>query len=220
MNSGIYSKEFYQKHEKGAILSAENILSFLYDYLKFDSIIDFGCGIGCWIAVAKRLFNTKILGIDFHNCTELIIEKNDYISADLTKPLSVACSFDLVLSLEVAEHIAEVNSSVFLDNICSAGNQILFSAAFPGQGGTGHVNEKSLSYWVKQFLNRGYLALDVIRPHFWDCEDIDIWYRNNCILFIKESIFHEISTLFIKAPTIIDIIHPKMLKRIMLKGVK
>jgi SAM-dependent methyltransferase len=210
----LYSEEYYKKHENGAIRSAENILPFLYDRLKFNTIADFGCGIGCWALVAKKQFNTKVIGIDFHDSTYLLLNKNEYTYADLTKPISLGRSFDLVISLEVAEHIEESNSNTFLDNLCSAGRRILFSAAFPEQGGIGHVNEKPLSYWAEQFARRGYLTLDVIRPYFWDCEDVDIWYRNNSILIVEEDIFIETINKFeICFPTI-DIIHPKMLQRI------
>jgi SAM-dependent methyltransferase len=210
-----YSEKYYRKHEDGAIRSAKNILSFLYDNLKFDTIVDFGCGTGCWASVAKKLFNTQILGIDFHNCTNLLLDESEYMYADLTKPLSLGYNFDLVISLEVAEHIEELNINVFLDNLCSAGKRILFSAALPEQGGTNHVNEKLLSYWVKQFARRGYYALDVIRPYFWNCEEVDIWYRNNSILLAEEAIFHETVNIFEKYPPITDIIHPQMLLRIL-----
>ena len=215
MKNCQYSDDYYKIHERGAIRSAENILSFLYDNLKFNTIVDFGCGTGCWISVARKRFNTKVLGVDFHNCTNLLIDENEYMCADLTKPLYFECSFDLVISLEVAEHIEELNTNIYLDNLCSAGKRILFSAALPRQGGTGHVNEKQLSYWVEQFAYREYFALDVIRPYFWDCEDVEIWYRNNSMLFVDKAIFHETVSLFENYPPITDIIHPKMLLRIL-----
>ena len=209
-----YSEEYYKQHEEGAIRSAENILSFLYDKLKFNTIADLGCGVGCWAMVAKKQFNANILGIDFHDHTYLLLDENEYICADLTKPISLGRTFDLVISLEVAEHIEGSNSNTFLDNLCSAGRRILFSAALPGQGGIGHVNEKPLSYWTEQFVHRGYLALDVIRPHFWNCDDVEIWYRNNSILFADKGIFLETINKFESYLPMIDIIHPKMLQRI------
>ena len=56
----------------------------------------------------------------------------------------------------------------------------------PYQGGTGHVNEQWPNYWIEQFAQRGYIAVDYIRKRIWDDEAIPWWYRQNILLFVNK----------------------------------
>jgi SAM-dependent methyltransferase len=64
--------------------------------------------------------------------------------------------FDLVYSIEVAEHIPLGLADAFSDYIASRGDLIMFSAAHPGQGGQGHINEQPKEYWLNMFKARGF----------------------------------------------------------------
>jgi SAM-dependent methyltransferase len=68
--------------------------------------------------------------------------------------------FELVLSLEVAEHIPAEHASELIERLARATSKYLvFSAARPGQGGTGHIDESmhDRDWWIEQFTtaNRG-----------------------------------------------------------------
>jgi hypothetical protein len=67
-------------------------------------------------------------------------------------------------------------------------DQILFSAAIPGQGGSLHVNEQWPSYWIKLFSEHGYRCFDFIRPQIWTDRAIESWYRQNILFFSKRDI--------------------------------
>ena len=64
--------------------------------------------------------------------------------------------YDLCLSVEVAEHIPESNSDIFIKSLCALSNNIIFTAAKPGQGGKNHVNEQLPEYWINKFRKYGY----------------------------------------------------------------
>jgi len=70
--------------------------------------------------------------------------------------LSNTGSFDLVYSIEVAEHIPEQLSNNFVECMIGRSDLVIFSAAVPGQGGHGHINEQDQSYWREKFEARGY----------------------------------------------------------------
>ena len=55
--------------------------------------------------------------------------------------------FDLVVSLEVAEHLPKECADIFVDSLVRLGPIILFSAAIPQAGGTCHINEQWPEYW-------------------------------------------------------------------------
>ena len=63
---------------------------------------------------------------------------------------------------------------------------IVFSAAFPGQGGQNHLNEQWPEYWKNKFEKYDYELFDVLRPIFWNNESIPVWYRQNMMLVIKK----------------------------------
>ena len=85
------------------------------------------------------------------------------ISAIMSLPLH-----DLVVCLEVAEHLPKRASTSVVANVAkSADKYIAFSAAQPGQWGDGHINCQPVSFWLRLFSERGwaadYGALDVVR---------------------------------------------------------
>jgi len=65
--------------------------------------------------------------------------------------------FDLVLSIEVAEHIDHAQHPLLFDFLAArAGHWVVFSAARPGQGGHGHVAERPEEEWRHEWLSRGF----------------------------------------------------------------
>jgi hypothetical protein len=62
----------------------------------------------------------------------------------------------------------------------------LFSAAIPGQGGDGHLNEQWPAYWIERFVARGLKCFDRIRPLIWQNSGISTWYRQNMLLFMRD----------------------------------
>lgn len=211
-----YSQDYYTMHLTGAKNSANEILGLISTFYMPTSVVDFGCGSGIWMKTAKEIFHAKVLGIDQHSYSDIdmFIDSGEYCSHNLETPLPARQKYDLAISVEVAEHIAEKYADIFVSSICEHSDVILFSAAMPMQGGTGHVNEQPCSYWVNKFEQHGYFALDCLRPALWNNGNVEIWYRNNSILYVSESKQGELSK---KAPCHsypIDVIHPQMMSRI------
>src|SRR5262249_45595473 len=59
----------------------------------------------------------------------------------------------------------------------------MFSAAAPGQGGPGHVNEQWPDYWAGLFAAHGRETLDWMRPLLWTDGSVAWWYRQNMLIF-------------------------------------
>ena len=68
--------------------------------------------------------------------------------------------------------------------MCQTSEVILFSGAVKGQGGTGHINEQPLEYWVNQFKSHGWIPIDIIRPQIKHNPKIPSYYKNNILLFV------------------------------------
>lgn len=92
-------------------------------------------------------------------------------------------------------------------------NIVLFSAAIPYQGGRNHINEQWQSYWAKKFQGRGFVAVDCIRPIIWSNRNIQYYYRQNIILYIKESIISDkklqVSPTSMHDLLQLDLVHPE-----------
>ena len=214
----MYSESYYKKHQTGSYQSAIQILEYTNSFINFNSVLDFGCGMGTWCK-ALDLGIKNFLGIDKHQYEPayMLIPAEKYMQFDLCKPLELACMADMAISVEVAEHINPEYSDIFIKNICSCSKIVLFSAAISHQGGTGHINEQSCIYWETLFNKYGYKAIDCIRPYFWNNEQIEIWYRNNCILYIEQHTYKEISAHIPQNSYPLNIVHPSMLNRILKK---
>jgi SAM-dependent methyltransferase len=149
------------------------------------SVVDFGCGLGNYLHVFKKNGVEEILGINgpWVEKEQLFkyIKPEEFLERDIEKEITLNKQFDLVVSLEVAEHLTENSAETFVQNLVNAGDVILFSAAIPGQGGQNHINEQWLSYWEKMFLKHDYVVHDVIRPIIWDNPKIRSWYKQNMV---------------------------------------
>lgn len=170
--------------------AAEVVVPIVLELLSVNSVLDIGCGIGTWLKVFKECGIKDLLGVDgdYVNRTQLQIDQNNFLSHDLTQTLSLEKDFDLVVSLEVAEHLPEEAADLFVESIVKHGKAILFSAAIPGQGGQNHLNEQWPSYWQAKFLKHGYRYYDPIRPLIWNNKDVEVWYRQNMFLLLHESV--------------------------------
>ena len=116
-----------------------------------------------------------------------MIDVDEFRPSDLSQPIDLGRRFDLVQSLEVAEHLPADRAADFIDTLTAHAPFVMFSAAVPGQGGEHHINEQPLEYWRKKFHDRGYVAIDYIRPQLAANLRVQHWYRYNIVLYVKES---------------------------------
>jgi SAM-dependent methyltransferase len=177
----------HQEDYLGAITSAEVIAPLIVDLIHPQSIIDVGCGVGGWLSVFKKLGVNSILGIDGQYVEDILqIPRENFLPMDLRNPGPMNDKyFDLVISLEVAEHLPEKYSDQFVGFLTKLGPVVLFSAAIPFQPGTDHCNLQWPGYWASLFQNKGYSAIDCIRMKVWDNNKVDWWYSQNIVLYVK-----------------------------------
>lgn len=83
---------------------------------------------------------------------------------------------------------------------------VLFSAAVPGQGGTGHINEQWPEYWAALFQSHGYECLDCIRPKIWRESRVDAWYKQNLLLFVRKDQVARFASM--QSPAPLSMVHP------------
>jgi SAM-dependent methyltransferase len=180
-------------------------------------IVDFGCGIGTWLHVFKKYYNAEILGLDGEWVNKKLlfkyISENEFCEVNMEKYIKLNELYDLVISLEVAEHISESNADIYVQSLVDAGKLILFSAAIPGQSGFNHINCQYPEYWIKKFKKHGYVFFDILRPQIWNDSRIEYWYKQNMFIVASEDIIIENQNKY----TFLNnaVIHPELFERVL-----
>lgn len=185
-----YNYQFYEKRHSDTIHAAEVVLGLVADVTPpTHSAVDLGCGVGTWLAVLKKNKVEKVKGFDgaWVNKSLLQIPEENFFEQDFTQPIPGNETFDLAISLEVAEHLPAKNAKDFVLSLTLLSDFVLFSAAIPYQGGVGHLNEQWPNYWISLFKEHGFECLDFIRKQIWDDPKIPYWYKQNTFLFVKNN---------------------------------
>jgi hypothetical protein len=166
--------------------AADRVVPLLRRELKICSVGDFGCAVGTWLAAWHDAGVTDLLGIDggYVPASNLQFPRELFLARDLSLPIELGRRFDLVESLEVAEHLPTSAAAGFIDALTRHADIVLFSASPPGQGGENHVNEQPYEYWRDLFAQHGYGMFDWIRPLISERFEIPYWYRYNLFLFV------------------------------------
>lgn len=185
-----YTAAFYRRQCGGSRQSAREVVPVLIDLVGPRSVVDVGCGVGTWLSAFAESGVTDVCGVDGDWVDPALLEipRSAFVGADLTRPLALGRSFDLVLSLEVAEHLPASAAETFVDSLSQLGPIVAFSAAVPQQGGLDHVNEQWPEYWADRFQARGYVAVDAVRPRIWTSERVEWFYAQNLLLFARPEI--------------------------------
>lgn len=183
-----YSRPFYEDIGPGSEASARRILPVVLDLVHPSSAVDVGCGDGSWLQVLSELGIDEVVGVDGPwALAGLKIDRASFVPLDLSSPLGLGRRFDLAISLEVAEHLPASGAPRFVKQLTELAPVVLFSAAVPGQGGTGHVNEQWPDHWAELFAAHGYALVDALRQRFWDDPTIEPWYAQNAFVYASEA---------------------------------
>lgn len=189
---------------------AEEIVLLIYQMLRPDSVVHFGCGDGSFLSQFRACGVGRLMGVDVPP-QPAGLASNEYTQAALDEPCRIDGPFDLAVCLEVGEHIDVQRAAAFVDNLVRLSPVILFSAAVPNQGGKNHINEQWPSYWADLFGRHGYDLYDVVRPVFWNNRTISVWFRQNMVLMVRRDHAAVVEAFKKASPgPVIDIIHPDL----------
>lgn len=180
MTTELYGPSFFAGRSETVTQSASVVVPVIIDLLQPASVLDVGCGQGEWVHEFVRHGIDDTFGVDIFPPNQM-----GFVQRDLTEPLDLECTFDLVLCLETGEHLPEDAADTLVNTIARHANHyVVFGAAVPGQAGTGHINCQPPEWWHAKFAAHGFEAQDLLRPLIRH-PAVSAWYRDNTWVLVR-----------------------------------
>ena len=145
-------------------------------------VYDFGCGRGEYLQKAVEQYpHIAATGFEGYQTTGVF---SNIVKEDLSVSLDLP-PVDLVISIEVGEHIPVEFEQIFIDNITKTTKKhLILSWAIIGQGGLGHINERNNFYIIEEITKRGFIfdgeatsAMRTNMPRLWIKNTLMVFYR-------------------------------------------
>jgi SAM-dependent methyltransferase len=162
-------------HDEQWLTFFKSIADHVVDEINPRTVLDVGCAMGLLVAFLRKR-EVKAFGLDI---SEFAI-KNIHPDA---KPYcwigsgtdSFPQKFELIICIEVLEHLPHLEAEKAIENLCSCTDDILFSSTpFDFKEGT-HFNVQPPEYWVEGFARNGFL-----RDLDFDASFITPWATRYC----------------------------------------
>jgi SAM-dependent methyltransferase len=154
--------------------------------------VDAGAGSGAYAAELRRRGH-MVVAYEYARLGRFIARLQGVHARpfDLAQPVVVEpTEFDLAYSFEVAEHLPPELGDRLVAFLAASAPTVVFTAAPPGQGGTGHINEQERPYWVVRFRNHGMVERQELRDRvaagFRDIRSS--WLATNVMVFTREGL--------------------------------
>jgi hypothetical protein len=171
----VYDVRFYRNHAEGDHYTQTRMVGeAIARVFQPKTVIDVGCGVGAMLEGVSSYMGGRVrcVGIEAPIAIERMKEGGSmhipvewYYAMDLrlldryipafAKILPEA-RFDLAISCEVGEHLPPENSETLVRALAALSDTVVFSAAYPGQGGDQHIAERPFSWWISAFGRSGY----------------------------------------------------------------
>jgi hypothetical protein len=154
-----YNPLVFAFYHEEAVASAPGVMrTFAHLFPSARRYVDVGAGSGAFAAAAQKLGRQTVAYE--HGWFGRLLAKRHAIDV---RPLELGCRdaheadrpFDLAYCFEVAEHLDAALGDDLVRFCATVAPVVVFTAAPPGQGGTGHKNEQPRCYWIDRFDTNG-----------------------------------------------------------------
>jgi len=187
----IYNPMVMRQFHDQALLDAPIVIdAVVHAFPSINSILDVGSGSGAFSAeVVKRSKSAVALERSATGRQLAASQGVECYPFDLTisPPAGYSGRPNVVICFEVAEHLSKALGESLVRFIAGFHVPIVFSAAQPGQGGTGHINEQPREYWIEAFEQFDFKYSESMSNDFRkNCESggASNWFCKNSIILL------------------------------------
>lgn len=186
----VYNPLLYYSFNELALQNAPGVIGAIAArFPNARSYLDVGAGGGAFAAYAGKV-GKRVVACEYSPHGRKYARKQgvDIHAFDLTQtpPTDIQGRFDLAYCFEIAEHLPPEIGLNLVRFLVERGETIVFTAAQPGQGGSGHINEQPKEYWVERFQSAGArydpVASDDLAGAF-RAAGVSTWFERNVLVF-------------------------------------
>lgn len=179
--SELYNAEYYKQYDVGCgkvdYSDSEYTKGFLtqiaqkiVDDLHPKTVLDAGCAMGHLVAALRDL-GVEAYGVDVseYAISRVREDVRPYCKVgSLVEqlPEGLPAKYDLVVTIEVLEHLYEDEGKQAIRNLCKLADQVLFSSTPDDFTERTHVNVQQREYWCRAFFENGFLDDINYRPKY------------------------------------------------------
>jgi SAM-dependent methyltransferase len=150
--------------------------------------VDVGAGSGAFAAAGQRR-GLSVLALERSRAGRAIgsLQRVRTAPFDLRRAEASTRQFDLAYCFEVAEHLDPQLGDRLVTFLAGAASVVVFTAARPGQGGYGHINEQPPAYWRDRFeaagMDEWQDATENVKQAFAQAGVRAPWFFTNAMVF-------------------------------------
>jgi SAM-dependent methyltransferase len=168
----VYNPLTMWSYHRLALAEAEPVMASIGEvFPRLEGYLDVGAGSGAFAAAARRR-GMRVVALERSRSGRMLarVQGVDARPFDLRHASRPVAGTDLAYCFEVAEHLPPELGERLVEFLAAAAPLVVFTAAQPGQGGYGHVNEQPRGYWRERFRSAGMEPLpdaeDALRGAF------------------------------------------------------
>ena len=199
MNQTKFDRKYHTRYFENSVSpraasSAPEIARGIIDTFRDTaSIVDVGCGAGDLLAefMSRGRYTTGFeraaAALELCRRKGLVVIPLDLESAHY----GMVHRHDVAICMEVAEHVSAGAADSLVYLLSKLSERVVFTAAHPGQGGNGHVNEQAPEYWIEKFARRNLVhdsyTSRKLSQRWSQSGSVVSWYWQNLMVFRKLS---------------------------------
>lgn len=166
----VYNKQYYEEYDMDGICvnyqQSQQLTAFfkkiaqrIVEDLHPKTVLDGGCAMGHLVAALRDL-GVEAYGVDISEYAISMVREDVRpfcAVGSLADPLPAAFPerFDLIVSLEVLEHLTKPEGQKAIANLCAHTDQFLFCSTPDDFEDPTHINVQPTAYWADLFAQNG-----------------------------------------------------------------
>ncbi|NET70797.1 MAG: methyltransferase domain-containing protein [Sphaerospermopsis sp. SIO1G2] len=166
----------------------QSIATTIVEIFQPKTVADFGCGPGNLSKELAKL-GVQVTAVDGYSQPDFSGFSVEFHRLDLNDSEAIANfftnkSFDLSVSVEVAEHLKPETSPILVNWLTKVAPVVIFSASVPEQESEGHINLRPREYWHDLFTQHNFVVGDRIRERLRPHPRVAHWYRYSVLDYV------------------------------------